>query len=319
MEYTVLEVFEGIKNGKFKLDFVGHNSNTREEVEGEQLAQFLDFLRMDYDRNFNYIAQETATGRDLSDYKKYTIDQTISLTKGGFFTEFSCYDCNKRLGLTMTAENVFTAFNIHDFEPNKRTGEILRCEMENVVVNEALHSQIDVPTGSLIFANYFGGMDTEEKRKLYTMPDGLRDINSLLGRLKLMQYLAAHNVGYAQMGNMSVTFFANVDGDEIIVGADSVFHYDEDDDDAMEEEEIMEYPGFTKIGQICLDVWRWQCADRLTLAQHHQDIPVHIFNKPDTFGEYIEIKVKPGRWAIEHYYDIQGDENPIYSRLRLLK
>lgn len=33
-------------------------------------------------------------------------------------------------------------------------------------------------------------------------------------------------------------------------------------------------------------------VDRLTLAQHHQDIPVHIVNKPDAFCEYIEIKAR---------------------------
>ena len=143
-------------------------------------------------------------------------------------------------------------------------------------------------------------------------------INAIRGRMNLMNYLAAKNIGYGQMGNMSVNVFLNKAGDEIIIGND--YGYDRETD----RERTIKHKGFRNLGSISLSVWRWMCGDLEVLKGHGEVVPENIkVNKQteDDYKDYILTKVKPGTWVIEHYYDLatEEDEDRIYSKLYLKK
>ena len=105
------------------------------------------------------------------------------------------------------------------------------------------------------------------------------------------------------------------DGTEIIIGSD--YHYDRETD----EEESIEHEGFTNLGDISLSVWRWQCADIETLKKYDEELPEwkDDFQIEVDYKDMVMANVKPGKWDIEHYFDLQSDKEMkgVYSRLKL--
>lgn len=193
------------------------------------------------------------------------------------------------------------------------------CECSSLVKAQKMVATINVPSGKLIFQNHF------QKKELYESKTR-ESINSILGRNELMQELATRDVGYGQMGNMSVGIYSN-EKDEIIIGdayaedsyEDDKCYYDENpneiDDEWLKKEK--EYKEFKKVitdgnfvnkGEISLGVWRWMCADIEVLKKHGE--------KPNT-DDSIKIDVKKGTYEIEHYYDFPKNGDYIYSRIKL--
>ena len=169
-----------------------------------------------------------------------------------------------------------------------------------------LVAEISVPSGKLIFTNYF------DKEEIYSLDKA--DINCVAGRYELMKHLAEKNIGYGQMGNMSVSVFVNAAKDEIIIGGN--YAYTEDD-----EEIEIEHPGYTELGSISLSVWRWMCGDAKILKQHGEELPKIKYGGETctNYRDYVGVKVQPGTWVIEHYYDFGNDDSKIYSKLYLKK
>jgi hypothetical protein len=149
------------------------------------------------------------------------------------------------------------------------------------------------------------------------MPDEYKSENSICsisGRFNLMKYLATKNIGYGQMGNMSVNVFLNKAGDEIIIGTD----HDYDGN----REYTVKHKGFNNLGSISLSVWRWMCGDLQVLREHGEPIPDNLkvnTQTDDDYADCILTKVQPGTWVIEHYYDFCKRKDIIYSKLYLKK
>lgn len=254
-------------------------------------------------------------------------------------SEVCCHNCDSDLYVILLDEKtlVYTCstdyWKLADASANKyqfifKKEDIKVCAGHDLIKSKKLVSTINVPTGNLIFQNFFNtkelyeDVENEYKRS---------SINSILGRNYLMQYLSTKNVGYGQMGNMGVAIYSN-ENDEIIV-ADSYIedfildyeYYDENDKDNEDNEdyfdvstykkkkEFLKYcedNNFKRFGDISLDVWRWMCADKSVL-EFHNELP----NK-----NCISLNVQSGNWQIEHYYDFDHkDEDIVYSRLKLIK
>ena len=173
-------------------------------------------------------------------------------------------------------------------------------------------TEIEVPSGELLFTNFF------KKDEIYKKPfekDDINSINCILGEFELMKYLSEKNIGYGQMGNMSVNVFVKKTGDEIIIGTD--YGYNEKDG-----EYEIKHKGFINCGRISLSVWRWMCGDIQILKEHNEEIPKDLkLNKSidHDYKDYILTKVKKGTWVIEHYYSFvtEDSDNGIYSKLCL--
>ena len=262
--------------------------------------------------------------------------------------EVYCFNCGQRSALVMVDENTLslldtmTTTDLHDKWKEKHgtlkgfkvhmDDDIPMCSVIDLVNSGKMSVEIECPTGEIVFQNYF------KTDRLYDYPEDVNQyedensINCIKGRYSLMKTLAKENVGYGQMGNMSVNVFKNDPGTEVLIGGD--YYYDKDDQEhefnGNNFDHFPQYKGFKNLGSISLSVWRWQCADKQVLIDANEPLPeehsAHSWSDVEEaplqrWADTIIASCQPGTWVVEHYFDLQrgGDkkDNMVYSRLYL--
>lgn len=259
-----------------------------------------------------------------------------------------CYNCGQTLMVIPLDEKSVALvgsddfFRISEVHGNRygyqfKSEDMIYCPAFELSKQSALVANIEVPSGILIFANFF------RTAALYEPPDD--NINSLMGRNQLMQHLAVQNVGYGQMGNMSIAVYSNGLDEILIVDpylddsiADLEYEIEEGrkafnqltdlkgNSDVITEEDLLQAETqlskfkafqtsllereFLCIGSVSLAVWRWQCADRQVLDEHQEDL--------SKLEKIVTVLVSPGRYHIEHFFEFSDRDNPLYSRIRLV-
>lgn len=227
-------------------------------------------------------------------------------------TSTSCLLCGKRMTI-IPRGNSKIEYIAHDYgEKHTIIDDPSLCELRDE--KSQVHSvEINVPSGELMINNFFF-KEVEGRRKyLFEVPEKEEyspkyDLQSLKGRFNIMDYLSTtYNCGYGQMSNMSVEVFLSKDRKTVIIGSEPFEDGNKKDEKFNKEFES----NYHKIGYICLDVWRWECADKETLkaAGHCGEAEV-------------EAKVLPGRYVITHYFDsTKFEENNsrynVYSEIKL--
>lgn len=205
-------------------------------------------------------------------------DSDFKRCSDAMLQKMSCICCGAKLvGRQVDGDTVITA-----------TTE--ECPGMALINKGVLTSEIDVDSGILVFVNFFNQDEN------YYLPNGLSytDRYSLchpFGRQNTMAYYAERNIGYGQMGNMSISVSSR--GDEILVG-----------------DTEKQFDGFTAHGDLSLSVWRWMCMDKELLEERDESL-----DKLDA----IEVIVEPGRYLIEHYYCTTSCKNGIFSRIKKIK
>ena len=142
-----------------------------------------------------------------------------------------------------------------------------------------------------------------------------------------MKNLASRNIGYGQMGNTYINVYSN-DKNEVIIGSEGCFldndaYYKsnpealkKDKDWDKETEHYRAFEAATKDmkvkGDICLDVWRWQCADVEVLATKNENWKEEM----DAGTDVVELHLEPGTYIIEHYYDFPKNGDYLHSRIK---
>ena len=251
-----------------------------------------------------------------------------------------CFNCGLRMSLFLIDEKTVALYHgdKYDFYDKRKSNNIKLDDIKDCITTELLNnkklcSEIECSTGKIIFQNCF------QTEHLHTDPNnkyGYPDINSLLGRNELMQYLSTQNVGYGQMGNMGVSVYSNNKDEIIITEYGSCLEEQMDDDPGFTDEEressynyykrekekndrknsIIYFKEYLKnnnhkyLGKISLSVWRWSCADESVLKLNNEEIG----------KDAVIANVKPGIYEIEHYFDFLRNnqkENIIYSRIKL--
>jgi len=325
---NILEIYNGIKDGSITIELKGHCVNSIEGRIEDEISHINKMIA-----KYTEGKGEFKEGkRDMLSHYTRRLEETVE--HGDYFgvtgMEAQCFDCGCRMYILLQDDKTVTLVptpaywdlrekgglreKISKYDYQIKSEEIPSCEAVPIRKKKKLVSKIDVPSGELIFKNFF------KTEKLYEDPAnkyGHPDICSVLGRNVLMQYLAKQNVGYGQMGNMSVAIYLKKDGKEIIVS--KTYGYD----NVKNEEYTVEFKGYSYLGKISLEVWRWQCADKEMLIANNEPIP-ELEKDKDHYADAIRAKVKRGRWKIEHYFDFftqKDDEkrNPIYSRLKLME
>ncbi len=310
---TFQEITDSVKNGTIKINPNGHNSITFTSDKPMHFNSNIDsnkyftdlIIRMNkdgidiYERNKN--KKDADVYEKIRD-RKFKVGERLSASMFG--DTCTCHDCDDRLFPYLQDENTIAFISLDDIEKanvrngNKYTDKILLddispCKASTLDINDKLVAEINVPSGELVICNNF------KTKEIYEMEE-FNSINAIIGRYELMQYLAKKDIGYGQMGNMSIDVYLKNDGTEVIF-ANS---YDEESDTERE------YPGYKHLGDISFGVWRWMCADKKTLNKYNE--------KPSK--DSIITNVKPGKWVIEHYYDVVGDRSDgIYTKLYLKK
>lgn len=309
---NIEELYIRLKAGEIKIDYRYHAINL---LAGD-LELIISHFRELLDEKDDNIAQEVGEmffSKQIEFYKPITcgIGQNMGLY---------CFHCGKYLFMVMTDNKHLTFIEAGEYRntlrntPHNERDKIINpahysdCACKDLIRQRKLTADIDVPTGKLVFANYF------KPDEIYTNPEHQNEkeysLNATLGRYNLMQHLAKKNVGYAQMSNMSVNLYVKNDGTEIIVGPQ--YKYDEENQELK-----VVYEGFTYAGEINCGVWCWQCADKQLLDKYEDPFPTFC-DEP----EYIEIPVKSGKWHIEHYFEFSSKEDDRkglpYSRLTFI-
>jgi len=323
-------IISDLESGKIKIDSDHHTSHFKEKIQ-YVIESFQNKIKR-YREKIN-----AAEGDDKSTYVKL-----LKFHEDDFYNNFvigeyingidqTCNDCDENLYLIPLDENILT------YIPSKQYWETIKikgddfkftlddikpCPCKEIKSQKKLVSEILVPSGKLVFDNYF------KTKTLYEYKDDNifhPSICSLLGRHELMQYLATQNVGYGQMSNMSVIIYSN-NKDEIIIGADLDNYHDERNYFLENPEELIELDSvwmtkaqkfetlliegdFEKLGEISCDVWRWQCIDKYLLNLHEEK----------EGEDSIIASVMPGKYLIEHYFDFPENGDYLYSTIKLKK
>lgn len=304
---TIKEICDGVIFGKLKVDMKGHNGLEFNDVDPEIKDYFAKIL-VDFKQTIDRPKPENLQAIYLQELEiKYKPGQRL----GGFLSipEKYCWGCNARLTPILKSYNEVSF--VPNYNPNNKTGnyepnDIPECELTKKNIKDKIVTEINLPTGDLVIANFF------REKEIYDIPNSDSSINCLLGRIELAEYLEKLDVGYGQMGNMSIEVWKKLDGTEVLFTGT---YYDEETD----EESEGEYDGFKHLGDISLSVWRWMCADIQTLKKYNEKLPKL---KDDDcvekdYRDFILAKVKPGKWVIEHYYDVEERKDGIYTKLYL--
>lgn len=332
------QVVSGLKDGSITILNNNHLTNSLVDELERKLIHNQDMIKKysDLVSAGDFEENKVKPSSMLSFYKA---EKKIEFGKCLFQVEHYCFNCDARMYVFLFDEKTIGYIDSNIYwkiadESGKKYEFIAtkehcpECAASHLVKKQKLTSEIEFPTGEVVFTNYF---QTEILYK--DIENKYASINSILGRDKLMQVLAKQNVGYGQMGNMSVHIYSN-ENDEIIVGNNldyyegNKYYYDNNpekiDDDWVKTVEItekfkkeLEDGNFKNMGRISLSVWRWQCADKQIL-EYHKDKTVKEAKK--NYMDIVNCKVQPGRWKVEHFYDFQTPESEIiYSRLKLIK
>jgi hypothetical protein len=289
-EYTLEEIHAKVKSNEIKVEYNGHYPN--------DFKYMLDREIENYKRDL-----DSKDVKRIADAKYHLSSKTRvgQFLRGGYSSSCQCFACDERLVYVLMDENTITAaseeFRFDSLDSKKFSNEYIKhCEGEKLMKSKFLTAEIQAPTGKIVFQNYFNNEEIYElpKQERYNPPT----INCIMGRNKLMQYLAAKNVGYGQMGNMGITIYAN--NTEIIITEESF----EGPNKKMRH--YLKNNGYSKIGEISLRVWRWMCADVSVLKQYNEE------------ATGIIIDMQPGTYVIEHYaHALLKKDLPIWSRIKL--
>lgn len=318
------ELKKMLESGAINILFNKHNDVSIKP--GHLVKHFLEEFEEYYDRC-------KSTAEELKDnfYAAYKFYAPLKFGKL-IDLEYYCWDCDKRLRPVLINNHMIGLINIVDYYENAKNAltenkikekydyvlteefEIRECELSLFKVTDRVTTTIDVFKGRLYFKNF---MKTKELRDYEDA--NKKSINSILGRFLLAKKLSRLNVGYGQMGNTSIDIFKKQDGTEIILGSK---HHVKDGKDCFDG-----FDGFDYIGCISLEMWRWQCADESIIERYNEksenDDKIYDDNDNNVVNDrnydVVIANVKPGKWLIEHFYDIgRGPDPRIYSHLKLI-
>lgn len=336
-------IIKGLQEGKITIVNDGHLMNS--------IIDSLEHHLAHNNKCINEYEDKIANGKVMDDDVKcenmidlYKRNNTCAIGKRIPEIEAYCFNCDQKLFPIIVADNKIILISWREYYDLNKTNnykyeftekESCSCGAKALIENKKLVSYIDFPTGHLVFANYFKTANDTPKGEEYSDPS----LNSLIGRNKRMLYLAEQGFGFGQMGNMSVSIFVNPKGD-IIIG-DEIAMVEEticdkeaylngeygkppkEEDIKRCQKEIADGKAYMKIieeGQykyiddISLSVWRWMCADKKTLkALKEPKFADHM--------DVVKVKVEPGRYKLEHYYDLidTTDIENVYLYSRLTK
>jgi hypothetical protein len=185
-----------------------------------------------------------------------------------------CYGCGQDIPLTFNGDTV-------------KAGT--RCKFPDGM--GPINVTISVPSGKLVFVNYFDGVDVPNSKDVGLGPAGLRDET---------RHYAKHNIAYAACGNSCPSVWLNAKKDKIIVG--NVI-YDEKDDKKV----IDGFEGYTRVGGVCTDLWAWSAACIDTATSFGWEQSYYSGGKKAPKDDIV--KVIPGKYRVSQMFHMCDYDN----------
>ena len=309
----IREVCEKVKSGDISINLAGHSLN----FDAAKLIELYDLT----------VAKENGLfdgqWKDCSDEqmrKFFTSQLDLELYEDRFYLNaindryhIQCHNCGNLLYFTLQDNqlvlNQFYNENTNKIE--KQLGEM--CDYAQTKP----FSGIMKVEGKLLFANYF----LKEKSKKYpNHPENDNkyfywSLNSIAGQQRVAKFkLEEYNIAVGQMSNMSIGIYLSLDKKSVIVGPDThpaeYLEYENDKDyyDAINKPL---FPKYELIGNLCLDVWRYEATDTTSIG-----------NNIELLEDYIEVDVLNGKWKFEHNFtsiDNEDETGCVYSKFDLVE
>lgn len=193
---------------------------------------------------------------------------------------------------------------------------------------------VPVPSGKLMFANFFGYSDGERRRYAFDAPQEGRyttySLNTDSGVRNLQVYLSKNfGVGHFQTTNMDVEIWQTKNKTEVLILEKNEAHYfeddlDEDQTEQLEKKFLSDLKEFKKdhkyLGDVACEVWRVECIDKAKLDEEAVDFNTAYNEKDNIIANLI-----PGNYELidERFADVFGDGKPklfeIWGRLKLIE
>lgn len=306
------DLCEKIKAGQIEFNLCGHDVGDdfsqriveyyEDEVAGENGA---------HDGKW----EQGTTDEQMREVYKKLLDRSCEDGKrASFFSaDFQCQGCGEKLEWVLNGNTLYLSSYWTGKEKVIRPLDFV-CPYATL---KPRVGEIQVK-GKLVFANFFRHVENRPEK-------GDRSdwsINFFRGRDNVSQYKAERGVAMGIMGNMSIGIFLHPSLRSIIIG--DIFANDQFE--GMSEEEIDEHvnehgmeeadqiDGHTLVGQLSLEMWRWEATDSEALGAENLQKTIEEFGEDRVFL----LNVDPGTWQFEHYYDTEtGPKEYIYSKLTL--
>lgn len=226
----------------------------------------------------------------------------------GFLDGETCFGCGKCLKYVLTG-NKLQLRNYYDFDSNKfvNYSADYMCPFNKPPKFEG-HITI---SDKLYFVNFINEIADTPEGKKYSSE---YDLNTIAGRYEIAKYKLEHNVAYSQVVG-GVGIYINKDKTSIIVGDSchpAEFKSFESDEDFYEAIAKPVYPGYEKVGELSLDVWRFEATDLTTIKKNDA-----LLRK-----DHCELNVPHGKWLFENFSEInrasEKDEYNFVSKFTFL-
>jgi hypothetical protein len=208
----------------------------------------------------------------------------------GFLDGTQCFNCGQYLKYVLT-NNKLQLRNYLDYDSNKFVNHPANyvCPFNKP---EIFKGKINV-SDKLYFVNFINEILDAPEGEEY---DNKYSLNTIAGRYAIGRYKLEHNVAYSQTG-ASIGIYLNKEKTSIIVGHDchpAEYGSYESDEEYYEAISKPVYAGHEKVGEISLQVWRFEATDLTTINKNKAVIP----------KDYCELDVPHGTWLFENYSEI---------------
>ena len=218
-----------------------------------------------------------------------TIGNISLLDDGGLWAVKRMYKHNRWSDIARFRKSKYTEGAM--FEKIKEIATIYSRKYTEII-------ELKIPTGQLVFANWFLSND---RGYAFDLPEELKytddySINSKYGRQNCMDYMSKeYDLGYVQLGNTTAAIF-KLNDDRVIIAPE--YYYDDATDKDVEPPKDWEY-----LGDISCSVWRVEFADKETL-DNNDNFKQESLEEEDS----VSVQVSPGIWSAKNYYRDYSDK-----------
>lgn len=326
----VREICNKLRSGEITLDYAGHKVTQTKEILLERFDDNVELAGGSNDGKWRSANEPECTPEKIAEtnasmrsFYQMSIDREIaqeeSLRYVHLGDHWECHCCGEHLHWTLTGDKLQLRNYIVSDKTKPCGIDFVNRPVDYVCpwgVPKPIVGEIKVAS-RLLLANFFRFEDT---------PDGDKwsdkySLSTLSGRNEIAQYKAKEqNIAYGQMGNTSVGVYVNDAKDSVIIGPNChPAEYGEYETNAEYKAAVDApiFPGYTKVGEISLEVWRWEATELNTVGDKYEELKER---------DLVEIDVQHGDWVFQHNYDVirqledgKAEFEYIFARLDLKK
>lgn len=305
------DLLAGLRDGTVTLDFCGHWITTENRIKEDLLERYDDTVALangSNDGKWSVSDGETVEESDASMRDFYTRLLNREIEEGVRTNIFpsaeseNCQCCGRRLMWILEDKVLYLRGEYYKVDGDRRewvdqpSGHM--CSSPDREEAEIIRGEISV-NSNLLISNFFNSVEDTPEGKKY---DQEYNLCLLYGVKNISRYKQEHNIAYGQMGNMSIGVFLHPSKKSIILGnpwiADRRMEsedYDYDEETYDEDyKNLSVIDGHHLVGEVCLDVWRWEATDLDTAKEEYQEIK-------DSHRDLVELEVPHGTWEFVHY------------------